>query len=153
MFSIATEFGPPVSDWLLSQNRHTIGRPCLASSFIPFSHRAQLLAEFSEVVAECSTEGWNGGKSDPIKPAAFAAAQKLIDHMPAGLNNPTVGALAEGLLVFEWYKGQKQVVMVVPNHCNGIDYAIRRGNEVIHGSAPFFGPMPNTVLSAINSMV
>jgi len=116
------------------------------------TQRAALIAEFSEVVAECSEPGWSGERSDPVSPEAVAAGRKLISQLPQDLASPSVGALPEGLLSFEWYRNPKRVVMVVPNANNGVDYAIRRGDEVFHGSAPFFGKLPESVLFQIRAL-
>lgn len=111
-----------------------------------------LLTQFSDVVAECSQPGWSGERSNPIAPEAVAAGYKLISQLPEDLPSPSVGAIPEGLLAFEWYRSPKRVLMVVPNANNGVDYAIRREDEVFHGSAPFFGKLPDTVLAQIHSL-
>jgi hypothetical protein len=114
--------------------------------------RAELVADFYEVVADCSKSGWSGRASEPVQPESFEAGQKLISHLPDDIPSPTIGAIPEGLLTFEWYQSPKRLVWVVPNTNNGLDYAIRRGDEVFHGSAPFFGTLPETVLSQIRSL-
>jgi hypothetical protein len=96
--------------------------------------------------------GWSGERSDPISPEAANAAAKLIDHMPSDIPDPSVGAIPEGLVTFEWYRSPKRVVLVVPTANNSVDYSIRRGNELLHGSAPFFGKLPETVLSQIRAL-
>ncbi len=131
-----------------------IRRPRLtaSASFMPMSLRASVRAEYSELLEECSVPGWSGERSDPIRPEAATAAAKLIEHLPSDIQDPSVGAIPEGLVTFEWYRGPKRVVLVVPNANNGLDYAIRRGDEVLHGSAPFFGKLPETVLSHIRAL-
>ena len=114
--------------------------------------RDVLHAQFFEVITECSEPGWSGERSDPISPEAVAAGYKLISQLPEDIPSPAVGAIPEGLLSFEWYRGPKRIVMVVANSNNGVDYAIRRGDEVFHGSSPFFGKLPETVLSQIRSL-
>ncbi len=116
------------------------------------SQRAAVRADLSELFADCATPGWSGERSDPIGPASAEAAAKLIDHLPSDVPDPSVGAIPEGLVTFEWYRSPKRVVLVVPNANNGVDYSIRRGNELLHGSAPFFGTLPETVLSQIRSL-
>ena len=123
-----------------------------SSSFVPLSQRAAVRADFSEVLADCAAPGWSGERSDPIGPEAANAAAKLIDQLPSDILDPSVGAIPEGLVTFEWYRSPKRVVLVVPTANNSVDYSIRRGSELLHGSAPFFGKLPETVLSQIRAL-
>lgn len=148
---------PPTStgadtSWSISL-RDQLGYPApLEAAVVPMTQRASLRAEFSEVVTECSESGWSGEKSDPITPESIDAGYKLICQLPEDVPSPAVGAIPEGLLTFEWYRGPKRIVMVVANSNNGVDYAIRRGDEIFHGSAPFFGQLPETVLHQIREL-
>lgn len=147
-----SDFHSDTTGWSVSFLENSRAPAGLVKSILPMTGRAILLAEFSEVFAECSTQGWSGEQSEAIGAQAYAAASLLISHLPAGIPNPSVGAIAEGLFTFEWYRNPKRLVMVVPNLNNGIDYAIRDGDELIHGSAPFFGKLPETVLSHIRQL-
>lgn len=153
MLAIALENSPcQNSGWSISLMDMLRPQTPHAAPVLPMTQRASLLAEFSEVISECLEPGWSGERSDPIRAEAIAAGSKLITHLPDDILSPTVGAIPEGLLSFEWYRNPKRVVMVIPNANNGVDYAIRRGDEVFHGSAPFFGSLPETVLSQIRSL-
>ena len=153
MFGIALENSPcQNAEWSISlMDMFRLQTP-LSAPVLPMTQRASLLAEFSEVISECMEPGWSGERSDPIRSEAIAAASKLITHLPDDVPSPTIGAVPEGLLSFEWYRNPKRVVMVIPNANNSVDYAIRRGDEVFHGSAPFFGSLPETVLSQIRAL-
>lgn len=140
------------ADWSVSLAELRRPRQAVTSSFVPMSQRAAVRADFSEVLADCADTGWSGERSDPISPEAANAAAKLIDHMPSDIPDPSVGAIPEGLVTFEWYRSPKRVVLVVPTANNSVDYSIRRGNELLHGSAPFFGKLPETVLSQIRAL-
>ncbi len=153
MFALTAQNAPCVDPgWSVSPRDWRGPQASLSSSVLPMTQRATLIAEFSEVVTECSEPGWSGERSDPIASEAIAAGYKLISQLPEDLPSPSVGAIPEGLLSFEWYRSPKRVVMVVTNANNGVDYAIRRGDEVFHGSAPFFGKLPETVLSQIRAL-
>lgn len=153
MFALATPNSSCAdTGWSVSLREWFRPQTSLAASVVPMTQRAPLIAEFWEVVAGCSEPGWSGERSDPISPEAVAAGYKLISQLPEDIPSPAVGAIPEGLLSFEWYRGPKRIVMVVANSYNGVDYAIRRGDEVFHGRSPFFGKLPETVLSQIRSL-
>ena len=153
MLALAIQNAPCADPgWSISLKELLRPQSAIAATILPMTQRATLMAEFSEVVDECSKPGWSGERSYPIGPEALDAGYKLIAHLPGDIPSPSVGAIPEGLLSFEWYSNPKRVVMVVPNANNGVDYAIRKGDEVFHGSAPFFGKLPDTVISQIRDL-
>lgn len=126
--------------------------PSFESSFVPLSRRGGLLANFSELLDNCKEADWNGEAANAIDVVAENAAYQFIKSLPSDIPDPDIDPIPEGLVAFEWYKGPKNVVSVVPNANNGIDYAVRKGNEIIHGSAPFFGAIPTSILSHVRSL-
>ena len=152
MTAIGTCDFPEQANWsVYLSERPSLMRPSFEASFLP-SERASLHAEFSELLAECDEVNWNGYRSDPISGEATDAARKLIANLPTDLRQPSLGAVPEGLVTFEWYKGPKNIISVIANSNNTVDYAISRGDEILHGSAPFFGTLPSTVLYHIRAL-
>lgn len=123
------------------------------AGFQPRVARAALSAEFSELLVEHSTPDWNGYRADPISPEAASAACQLMAHLPGDIPSPSLGAVPEGLVTFEWYRGPKHIVSVIANTNYTVDYAIRRGDEILHGSSPSFGTLPDTVLNHIRRQI
>jgi len=114
---------------------------------------AALRSELEALRVDCSQPGWDGYGAEPVSLEAYQAALRFIRSLPVGTPQPEIGADPDGCVSFEWRKSARCTLLVSIRPGYALDYAALIGTAKVHGSEPFFGELPDAVLSQIRRVM
>jgi len=100
--------------------------------------------ELNNLFVECREQDWDGRGSLPVSFAAYKAAQKFINRLPAATPKPDLSADSDGCITFEWRPAANKILYVSVSPQLRIDYAVIVGESKAHGSEPFFDKLPES---------
>ncbi len=121
-----------------------------------FKHHASALPEeksqsdrhavFQALAAQaeaCEKLGWDGYGAEPVTLDVYRCAYRLVEHLPADIPMPSVGAEPDGHLTLEWYQSPKRVLSVSVGPAGELNYAAllgetsrRTGSEIFQNRVP-----------------
>lgn len=108
----------------------------------------ELRQRLDEVLAECSSPGWDGYDAIPINIAAYYEAIKFIERIPFSIiPMPEIIPEPGGEIAFEWYKGKRQVFVASVSGKNEIIYAGLFGMNKTHGTEYFGDSLSPTIIN------
>jgi hypothetical protein len=81
------------------------------SDAISLQWKKYIQDEILAVAADCSSPGWDGDNSAPIRADAVSSAFKLIYLAPDWIQPPAISPSPDGELAFEWRAGNKLLSM------------------------------------------
>ncbi len=87
-----------------------------------------------EVFEECSSEGWDGERANPISEDVLQCAITFLNSFPLGIEAPEVGAEPDGSITFEWYRPPNKVISISINPDGWMYYAALIGTSRRHGA-------------------
>ncbi len=114
---------------------------------------ASLRVELESLIFDCAQPGWDGYGAEAVGRDAYQAAMRFIGCLPPGTPAPEIGADPDGCISFEWRKSPRRTLLVSVRPSYALDYAALIGMEKAHGSAPFFGELPDAVQMLIRRVM
>jgi len=100
-----------------------------------------------DIVEECSKPGWDGYDAEPVSQEAYANAYRFIERLPLDFPAPSIGAEPDGHITFEWYSSPRRTLSVSISPEGEIHYSALLGMTKRYGTEPFFGDLPQEILS------
>lgn len=134
-----------VEDQSLWQRNHALSSIALGSA------RKRLLDELFDLNEECRNKGWDGYSADPITIETYRKVYAFIGSLPAGLLATSIGAEPDGSVTLEWHKNSRHTLSVSIAPAGEIHYAALIGLSKSFGTAPFYGEVPEIVLTLAQS--
>lgn len=96
--------------------------------------------ELNAIRAEASDVSWS----------AFNNAKRLLDALPIGLDQPSVGIEPDGFLTFEWHRNPSWTFSVSIGESSTLYYAALFGNQDPRGTCRFTSnEVPQILISLI----
>lgn len=108
-------------------------------------HRKALTALW-DVYQECLNDNWDGYGAKAISPINYIEALRFLKTLPTSIPIPEVSVDPDGEIVFEWYKGPRNVFSVSISPNNELTYAGIFGGSKTHGVEYFGDDLPKTIL-------
>lgn len=105
--------------------------------------------ELAGMWEECRTPNWDGYGALPVEQDALRHAYVFIESLPLGSPLPAVGAEPDGHVTLEWYRSPRWTLSVSVSPDGTLYYAALFGTSDVRGSEPFFGEVPEIILSLI----
>ena len=99
---------------------------------------------------ECGVEDWDGYRAEPVKSETYELAMQFLNALPLGSTAPSVGAEPDGHITFEWYRSPRRTLSVSIAPHGSLYYAALLGAATVHGSEPFFGEIPESLINLMN---
>ena len=87
-----------------------------------------------EVFDECSSEGWDGDRAEPISVDVLYCTIRFLNSFPLGIEAPEVGAEPDGSITLEWYRSPNKVISISINPDGWMYYAALIGSSKRHGA-------------------
>jgi hypothetical protein len=112
-----------------------------------------VLNELTEVAEECSSSNWDGYGAAPVSRASLGQAYRFLDAMPISTPIPSIGAEPDGDVTLEWHRSLRRTLSVSIAADGELHYAALLGASKVYGTEPFFGEVPQAILSLIRRVV
>ena len=100
---------------------------------MPSSADKDVFRRLEETFRECSSDGWDGGKTKRISEEVLRNAAAFVESLPPGVEPTDTGAEADGAMSIEWYRSTGRVISVSVNPGGEIFYAAIVNGRRIHG--------------------
>ena len=98
--------------------------------------------------------GWDGYGAEPVTLDAYRVAYRLVEHLPADIPMPSVGAEPDGHLTLEWYQSPSRVLSVSVGPAGELNYAALLGETSRRtGSEVFQNRVPGDLLQLIHQVL
>lgn len=130
-----------VEEQSLQQRNHALNSIALGSA------RKRLLDELFDLNEECRCKGWDGYSADPITIETYRKVYAFIESLPNGLLAASIGAEPDGSVSLEWHKNSRHTLSVSIAPTGEIHYAALIGLSISFGTVPFYGEVPEIVLT------
>jgi hypothetical protein len=112
--------------------------------------RQPAIEELWDTWQDCKDGNWRIDGALPIERETYHNAYCLIEALPLTCPSPSsIGAEPDGHLTLEWHKHPRWTFSVSVSPEGTLHYAALLGSEDPRGSCPFYGEVPETVLTLI----
>jgi hypothetical protein len=112
--------------------------------------RQPAFEELWDTWQDCKDGNWGVDGALPIEQQTYHNAYCLIEALPLTCPSPSsIGAEPDGHLTLEWHKYPRWTLSVSVGPEGTLYYAALLGTEDPRGSCPFYGDVPETVLTLI----
>lgn len=108
-----------------------------------------ILEELADVWEECRESNWDGYDALPVSLDSINNAKRLLLSLPLGTKLPSVGAIPNGDITFEWHHSRRRSLTVTVSSDGDLHYAALLGPGRTCGTEPFFGEEPPVILDLI----
>ena len=105
--------------------------------------------ELAEVWQNCRVPNWDGSDALPVEQDTLRYAYQFIESLPLGCPLPSVGAEPDGHITLEWYRHSRWTLSVSVSPLGMLYYAALFGSSDVRGCEPFFGGVPEIILTLI----
>jgi hypothetical protein len=109
--------------------------------------------DLSLIFEECQRANWDGYEAEPVSEDTYQLASQLLKALPLGTSMPDIGAEADGNLTMEWYRSPRRTLSVSISPEGELHYAALIGASKAYGTEPFFGEVPEAIMSLINRIM
>ncbi|MFL5245108.1 MAG: hypothetical protein ACJ8FY_23645 [Gemmataceae bacterium] len=109
-------------------------------------------AAFDELAAvweECQRPNWDGYEAVPVSRETLTTARQFLFSLPLSYPVPSIGAEPDGDLTVEWHFGPQRTLSVSITATGDLHYAALLGPSRAYGTEPFFGEVPDRILTLI----
>ncbi len=115
--------------------------------------KGPLYQEILGIYSESTKDNWDGYGAPAIPESAFWEALDIIDLLPSNFPFPEPSPEASGEIVFEWYKGTRNLFIIGVSGKNTISYAGLFGeHSETHGVEYFNGTFPVVILEYLKRL-
>jgi hypothetical protein len=105
--------------------------------------------DLADVWEECQQADWDGHNALPVAWPTLAWARRFLLALPPGTRPPSVGALPDGSIAFEWHRSRRHSLTVVVPEEGELYYAALLGSGKMRGTEVFIDEVPATILTLI----
>ena len=105
--------------------------------------------QLNRVWANCSQPDWDGHSSVPVKAETLNHVARLLQSLPRLFPLPTIGADPDGHVTLEWFHSPSRLVSISVTPDAQLHYAGLFGGNTAYGTEPFFGELPESILTMI----
>lgn len=126
------------------------GLDLLKSSLAFGLYGQKALDDLSLTFEECREANWDGYQAMPVSEDTYQLAAQFLKALPLGASMPAIGAEADGHLTMEWYRSPRRTLSVSISSEGELHYASLMGASKAYGTEPFFGEVPEVIMSLIN---
>ena len=117
-------------------------------------HRHEVFQALAAQAEACEKPGWDGYGAEPVTLDAYRVAYRLVEHLPADIPMPSVGAEPDGHLTLEWYQSPSRVLSVSVGPAGELNYAALLGETSRRtGSEVFQNRVPGDLLQLIHQVL
>ncbi|ALC14963.1 hypothetical protein DSOUD_0163 [Desulfuromonas soudanensis] len=109
--------------------------------------------DLSLIFEECRTANWDGYQAEPVFEETYQLAGQFLKALPLGASMPAISAEADGHLTMEWYRTPRRTLSVSISPEGQLHYAALLGGSKAYGTEPFFGEVPEAIMSLINRVM
>ena len=118
------------------------------------ANRHEVFQALAAQAEACEKPGWDGYGAEPVMLDAYRVAYRLVEHLPAGIPMPSVGAEPDGHLTLEWYQSPSRVLSVSVGPAGELNYAALLGETSRRtGSEVFQNRVPGDLLQLIHQVL
>lgn len=110
------------------------------------------LDELRAIVAECSSENWDGYDAAALDLNAVSNAHRFITALPRDLPYPEIGAMPDGDISLDWDFGPRKTLTVAIGSQSRLAYAAIDTDEEWSGTFTFTATIPKTLIRAITNI-
>lgn len=119
---------------------------------VVFGIESVIRGELADVWDECSKPNWDGYNALPVTWDAFHFAEQFLRSLPLGTPAPAVGAEPDGQITLDWGRAPRRRLSVSVSPDGDLHYAALLGPGKTCGTEPFFGEVPQMILSLIRQV-
>jgi hypothetical protein len=105
--------------------------------------------ELAAVWEACRHPDWDGYDARPVTQEVLRNTYVLLESLPLGFPPPSIGAEPDGDLTLEWHCSPVRTLSVSVTAHGELYWAALLGSSRAHGSEPFFGDCPPSILDMI----
>ncbi len=118
------------------------------------ANRHEVFQALAAQAEACEKPGWDGYRAEPVTLDAYRCAYRLVEHLPADIPMPSVGAEPDGHLTLEWYQSPSRVLSVSVGPAGELNYAALLGETSRRtGSEVFQNRVPGDLLQLIHQVL
>ncbi|MBS0209319.1 MAG: hypothetical protein JSS27_10215 [Planctomycetes bacterium] len=107
------------------------------------------LRELNRVCQDCQLPNWDGDGALAVEDASCYNAERLLRSLPWDCPLPEVGVETDGQITLDWHRSPRSTVSISITPEANLHYAALFGAYPSYGTEPFFGEVPETILSLI----
>jgi hypothetical protein len=112
-------------------------------------HLSQTLEALLIAKRKYSVENWDGYGASSISEQSFQNSLRFALSLPSNIPTPDVDVIPSGQVVFNWYKGRRQLFSIIIGNRNEMSYAGLFGATKIYGVEYFNENIPEIILDNI----
>jgi hypothetical protein len=114
-----------------------------------FAWRDLLAEEVSEILQNCSVEGWDGYDAEAVSQYSAESAVELLKNLPEGIQVPTVVPEPDGDIAFEWRTDDRRHLSLSITGPTLVYAGIFGGLSRQYGEERFIGGIPRKILELL----
>lgn len=108
--------------------------------------------ELEKVWRDCGKAGWDGYGAYPVEQEAYRAARAIIESLPAGFPQPSIGAEPAGRVTLEWHKSSSRTLSVSVDPAGFLYYAGVFGPNKRYGTLTFYSAAPDELIQLVRGL-
>lgn len=110
---------------------------------------ADAFRELFDVASDTRLPDWDGYGASPISRASYRNASKLLQSLPLGVPNPSMGVDPDGEVTIEWFGSPNRTLSISVSPDGLLHYSAVIGSSKVYGTEPFFGPLPSRIFQTL----
>jgi hypothetical protein len=111
------------------------------------------LSDLVSVKRECSMPNWDGYGGSPVRSETVWQAWQVLESLPPGIPEPTIGAEPDGDVTMEWYQSPRRTLSVSVSAEGLLHYSALIGPNKQFGTEAFPGELPTTIGTLIRRVL
>jgi hypothetical protein len=112
-----------------------------------------IFEDLFDVAERCRNADWDGCGATPVSDETFRQSYRVLESLPLGTRQPSVGVEPDGHITFEWYRSPKRTLSVSVSQDGNLHYSALLGPNTAFGTEAFFGEIPKPILDLVNRVV
>lgn len=145
-----TTGGSDAARYVAEQARRSRAQMQRSHTFGAGIHRAH--DELCRAYEECREPAWDGYQAQAVTLDTYRHAYRLLEAMPLGWPQPSVGAEPDGHLTLEWHRSSRRTLSVSVSPEGDLHFAALIGRDKDFGTRTFMGDVPKRILELIQQV-
>ncbi|HSI86954.1 MAG: hypothetical protein ACAI35_07320 [Candidatus Methylacidiphilales bacterium] len=108
--------------------------------------------EVDRVAKRCKSSNWDGYGAEPVQPATYWYIHAFVDHIPPGIEMPSIGSESDGHMTLEWYRSPERVLSVSVSPEGELHYAALLASERRMGTLKLASSFPEVIYHIIREV-